>query len=421
MLQWNDLHPYNAVHVVRLLGAVDLDRLRQGIQALIERYELAALTLDRARGTYRLEGRPGASEFREIPADGNPDAAFRREIERQLNTPFPLGQGCAPLRFFLLPAREGFLLGLVYLHVIADAEPVVRFLRQLTEHYLGRPTAEAGGSAPERRSPEGALAGWGLGLLARQLADLPRRVRAIRACCRPPAGDALDLANRWTGLVLGAEELEVLLGTARRRGVTLNDLVLALLLKCVARLAPERRWASRRRRLAVGCIVNTRPGVRLETQAMVGVSLGSFVVTHDVPNGITVGELAREVSGQTRPMKQHRLWLGPSLELALARWWFAWSSPERQRLFYRKHYPLWGGVTNLNLNRLWDQSPAAAPIDYYRAVSTGPATPLVLAFTTVGRHANLGFTYRSGVFTAAEMESLTQEFQTRVNALRSER
>jgi hypothetical protein len=53
-------------------------------------------------------------------------------------------------------------------------------------------------------------------------------------------------------------------------------------------------------------------------------------------------------------------------------------------------------------------------MDYFRAVSTGPATPLVLSFTTVGEAANISLSYRQTVFTAGEVERLVGCF---LNAL----
>ena len=36
MLQWNELHPYNAVHVLRLPGSIDLERLCRVVRAVVE-------------------------------------------------------------------------------------------------------------------------------------------------------------------------------------------------------------------------------------------------------------------------------------------------------------------------------------------------------------------------------------------------
>ena len=43
MLEWNKLHPYNAVHVVRIPEALDLERLRSAITATLEGKGLTCL------------------------------------------------------------------------------------------------------------------------------------------------------------------------------------------------------------------------------------------------------------------------------------------------------------------------------------------------------------------------------------------
>ena len=60
MLQWNDLHPYNAVHVVRIPHALDLERLGKVINSTLETYGITNLTLNRDRGTYHYQGGRGA-------------------------------------------------------------------------------------------------------------------------------------------------------------------------------------------------------------------------------------------------------------------------------------------------------------------------------------------------------------------------
>jgi hypothetical protein len=64
----------------------------------------------------------------------------------------------------------------------------------------------------------------------------------------------------------------------------------------------------------------------------------------------------------------------------------------------------------MNLNSIWEQPQGERPIDYFRAVSTGPATPLVLSATTVKDVVNIGLTYRSTVFSAAEIEQVERYF-----------
>jgi hypothetical protein len=90
---------------------------------------------------------------------------------------------------------------------------------------------------------------------------------------------------------------------------------------------------------------------------------------------------------------------------------FQFFSTERRKKLYQKHYPLWGGLTNMNINSLWQQQDGAEPIGYLRAVSTGPVTPLVVSFTTAGQAALIGLSYRSTVFSRDEIERLKSWFQ----------
>ncbi len=59
----------------------------------------------------------------------------------------------------------------------------------------------------------------------------------------------------------------------------------------------------------------------------------------------------------------------------------------------------------MNLNTVWKEEDDSSPMDYFRAVSTGPATPFVLSATTVRDHLNLGISYRSAVFLPVEINS----------------
>ena len=64
----------------------------------------------------------------------------------------------------------------------------------------------------------------------------------------------------------------------------------------------------------------------------------------------------------------------------------------------------------MNFNAVWPQSDEAEPINYIRAVSTGPATPLVLSITTVRDIVNISISYRTTVFTKADIEYVESEF-----------
>ena len=86
-------------------------------------------------------------------------------------------------------------------------------------------------------------------------------------------------------------------------------------------------------------------------------------------------------------------------------------TPQRQRGLYAKHFPVWGGVTGLNLEPIWAQRGAVGTecLDYLRVVPTGPLCPLVMAATSVNGHMHIGIAYRKTVFGADVMARLAQD------------
>jgi NRPS condensation-like uncharacterized protein len=409
MLQWNDLHPYNAVHVVRIPRLLELNHLRDVINSTLETQGLIGLTLNRKQGTYWYEGGPALSEIRIIESRQGARTALELEIEYQLNTAFALHERFSPFRFFVAPGQDYFWLGVVYFHAMADAESIVLLLRRVTEAYQGKISTEV--SQPVEIYPRGhELMLSRPALLARKICALPSQAGNMRSSCRPPFRDPQDLNNGFVFFALEPRPLLVLGKAAKSAEVTLNDLFLALLMKSLSPLATRRALAPRRRRISVGCIVNLRKDLGLDRQQTFGLFLGSSVVTHEVPDEMSVIDLAKAIRRQTLALKQHKLYLATPLELGLARFLFSLYSTRGRQKFYQKNYPLWGGITNMNLNALWQTQDAAKPLDYFRAVSTGPATPLVLSVTTVNDFANIGLTFRSTVFSERDIERFKSEF-----------
>src|SRR5262245_1227495 len=92
MLQWNDLHPYNAIHVADVSGALDPERLNKSICSLLESQGLTRLELNRQRGQYCFHGGRADPDIRILKNGGSAEAILASEIERQLNLPFaPVG------------------------------------------------------------------------------------------------------------------------------------------------------------------------------------------------------------------------------------------------------------------------------------------------------------------------------------------
>jgi hypothetical protein len=411
MLQWNEMHPYTAVHVVRLRGPLEAARLRDSLNRTVAKHGLARLSLDCTRSAYQYTVGPADCEVSTIRGDDGSLSALHAEIERQLNLPFDHRQPFSPFRFLVAPATDSFFLGVAYFHPAADAESMVWLLRDIVTCYRER---GAPGSAnrfelyPDNRAHRL----WRRPcLVARKLLNLPAQVSNLRHSHRVTCRDAANMANGFLGFSLVPEDLRSLVAAAKSWSVTVNDLLMALLMKALAPGAEARQQSRQRRKLSLGCIVNLRQDLGLDAQRVFGVFLGSFIVTHEVPAGIPLRKLAADVACQTVPIKRHRLYLASPMELGFARFMLGFFSPGRRKKFYAKYYPLWGGITNLNLNRLWAPSDRHVPLDYFRAVSTGPVTPLALSVTTIGQRMNLGVSYRTTVFSKPDIEFLQSRFR----------
>ena len=411
MLQWNDMHPYNAIHVVRVPEILEVERVKSVVNATLEALRLTGLTLDRNAGTLRYSGGASFCEIKLLPSGENPLDLIRVEVEQQLNTPFAINQSFNPFRFFVASGPDFFFLGLTYFHAVADAESIVLLLKNVVETYVG--SSKEGVTGPLALYP----ARWDRLLryypraLFKKLISMPALIRDMRSSYRPKYLDPMDLSIRFTFFSVSPQNLAFLISTAKSLEITLNDLFLALLMKSVSNLPAARTRAGRRKKISVGCIVNVRKDLEFNSERVFGLFLGSFVVTHEVPHGIRLEDLARAVGKQTRGFKKDNIYLAAPVELRLARFMLRWFSPERRKKQYQKNYPLWGGITNMNLNVLWPQRDGDKRFDYFRAVSTGPATPLVLSVTTVGGVANVGITYRQTVFSAEDIKILTDCFE----------
>ncbi|HEV2695302.1 MAG TPA: condensation domain-containing protein [Verrucomicrobiae bacterium] len=420
MLHWNDLYPYNAVNVVRLPVVLDLTRLAQVINNLLATQGLTHLTLNRSQGTFCYHGGAADCEIRSVSHGANPINTVADEISHQLNTPFIIKARFNPFRFFVVPELAGFSLGIVYFHAIADAEAVLLLVRELVETYLAHKQSNL--SQPLDLYPkcrDGVLSHPRM--LARKLAALPAYLRDMRSSARRYCRDENDYGNRCDLFTMDAAALPALLRTAKAWDITLNDLFLALLLKCFSRLQSDRLSHHRRRKISIGCIVNLRKDLGLGGRRAFGPFLGSFVVTHALSSGITLQEIAQDIRHQTATIKKSRLYLGSSLELAVGRVLFSGYSGERQKRLYQKHFPLWGGITNVNLNTLWDQCATAQSFDCLSAVSTGPLVPLVFSVMTVRDRLNVALTYRPSFFSESDIGQIKHDLLEQLTDLEKDR
>ena len=425
MMRWRGLHPYNAVHVMTIAAELDRDRLAQCVNGTLGQMGLNALHLNRSRRRFRYGtvAQPLAVEFH--PAGADACATVRAEMEAQLNRPFPDTSTQIPFRCFAVVEGHCFHVGLAYDHFVCGGDSIVGVLQAVFAAYDGH-TKAARASAPPLLYPQTYRS-----ILARRpretmrgMANMPDALLRARRSARPRYSDVTDARNAFLLAHIDPQTFRALLRTSKSWGVTVNDFFLAALLHAMAPLADLRRTENPGLPIGVASIANIRSEFELPDARAFGQFLASFRVGHAVPPGISMQELAQDVQRETAAIKRDKVYLRIIFALAFAGLNWPFLSQRRRHRFFPRTYPVWGGVTMLNVDALWppvgaipgDIGPGVAraddtpmrgtptidargrAADYVRGVSTGPLTPFVLAISTCCAGAALGVSYRPSVF-----------------------
>jgi hypothetical protein len=419
MLRWRDLAPYNAVHVVRIDLPLDRQRLRHAIDGELAAFGLTGFELDRARDRFEYRGGPPRATLETAVCVGDAAEALRAEIERQIGLPFPPTGAFDPFRFFAIDTGEAFYLGLAYDQFVAAGDSIIALLAALADRYrhggtgTGRRAAPDLYPAPYRRMLL-AHPGWFL----RGLPGVPRMVARFRRAFRPRYPHGQDAGNAFAHFRIERPGFVAMRRAAKAWGVTLNDLLLAMILLALSPLAAERRGAARRKQLAIAAIINIRADCGADAAAAFGQFLSSFLVSHPVPPGITLEQLARDVHAETVRVKAGKLYLQTLFAMAVASVMSGLLRPPARARFYGKSYPVWAGTTSLNVDALWTGAGGQAPpSEYLRAASTGPHAPLVAVLTAASSAMHVGLSFRTAAFTREEIDKMAADIRRCVDTL----
>ena len=136
MLQWSELHPYNAIHTYRLAGPLHLLSLRRAIQDAFEHNGLGIAEIDPDGVCYRheIDNSIDLPEVEVIADDQSPEDCLTAHLSWELNRPFGRPR-CRPFRFTAVDAGpQSHYVSLVYDHWAADSVGA----RLLMRHVLGR-------------------------------------------------------------------------------------------------------------------------------------------------------------------------------------------------------------------------------------------------------------------------------------------
>jgi hypothetical protein len=414
MLEWRDYHPYNAVHAARVERSLDPGALASAIERELFEAGLTGLELDHARRRYVWRGTPSHVPLAIVDGSSDWPNALAAAIEHHLNLPFAREGAIEPFRFFAMEDGDAFFLGLAYDHFIAGGDSIVAMLESITARYLGT----RGEVEPIRLYPPTHARLFLRHPLhfVRGLARFPALAASCRRTIRPRYRDIGDGHNGFMLLPVGGDDYDALRNAARGWGVTLNDALMALLLVVQAAAMPKRDTAKRRHELAVASIINLRSAHGDDPHRTFGQFLGSFRVSHPVPRGSALPDIAADVRRATRRVKRDRLYLATLFAMAIDRQIGRLQTPEQRMAIYAKNYPVGAGVSSLDVESLWHDKSSRPPL-YLRGVPTGPLSPLVAAVTTCAGRMCIGLSYRTAAFSRDEAAALGRDLVARIQSL----
>ena len=414
VLQWDDLHPYNAAQILKIAGPAD-----SGAMAAAWQETLNALGLGRVhRADGHIQHQALNGELQQYPVQIlAPEQSLDDFVTAQLNRPFDDALE-PPFRPFILDQGDHHYAGIIYHHWIADSVSIRIVLR---EWFLRGHRLDLARKTPLRHPSGGywSLFGpnrtdWGLGegfLSSVRWSSRNRRVARLEH-----SGPS-DFNCRFSLHEIGDGVVAPLVAFARRNNATLNDLFLAVVAQLCGRFVPLRR-SRRRSDLALGTIVDLRPYSPQNLSDTFGLFLG-FTSTVCRPADLAdFPRLLQTVAAQSLLHKRTNMPLSSPVRmlagLAIGKLY------ERSKMieFYRKRVPLAGGISNVNLNGSWaaDFYPKAI-LDYIRVSPTGPMMPLVFTPTTLGNHLHVGLTYRPSIIPPDRAALMANQFVERLREL----
>ena len=419
MLRWRELHPYSAVHVVRIDRPLDAARLKITLDEYLLDVGLTGLELDLAGQRFEYTGGIPESAVAIHAGIDAPFTVLPREIERELNTPFAREGRLDPFRFFAIDAGQSFYLGLAYDHFIAGGDSIVVLLHGIVARYSGDRARPTSARSYERYPPTYRQLFFRHSWAAiRGIGGLWELVASCRRSVRPLFPGGADPHNAFTYCRVDAADFAAIVRTAKAWTVTVNDLLMAILLQVMEPLAGQRLPNRRRHELALASIVNLRRDFGLDPNTTFGQFLSSLRVAHALPPGISLEQLARDIGAETSRIKRGKLYLQSLIAMGASGLVWRFLSPANRALYHARNYPVWGGISVLDVDALWRHAdgPLPAP-EYIRAVSTGPVAPVIFAMTTSRGVLHAGVSYRTTAFSRETVDKILSGFVSLVRRL----
>lgn len=395
---WDQQHPYNAAQAMEIIGDFSADHVAASFNSALIDLGLADFVCDDTH--YWI------APYDDVVEIARPTDGFEAHLTREMNRPFNAGRDM-PFRPFDFVDNGKRYIGLVYQHWVADSVSIRMLMRQWLLRLIGE-----GGPNPVRLPLHGLLhefgptaAGWSaLGQTVSFLSYASQMKRMRRVDTKADQANAVLLRDGPDGLI------DAIKPRAKAAGATIGDVFLAA--AAIACDAHGPAHATKRRPdLALGTIVDLRARQTGRLADVFGLYLGFTMTTVRGSDlryfdrvlarvaSVRRSNLARKASEASQ--------MNMAVGYALGKLW----GPAKLREFYRKRFPLSGGLSSVNMSVGWAGEHHPAPLAAYHRVSpTGPMLPLVITPTTLGKTLRICCTYRSALLDTPRATALVDTF-----------
>lgn len=405
MQAWDETLPYNAVHSIQINRELDPERIPMIVSRAIEQHS-------------GLSYLPDKITIEHISPTGDIEEDLRSANESQLNQRFDRNHSEPFIRFFILPIdEENFILGLCYYHLIASADSICWLLESIVADYCETAIPHLD-TRPEKRQSSYR---W---LLLKQakffflwLAGASEFSKKVRAYSRLPRRHREGAKSRVATLSLSATQRAWIRDQTKQTGATFNDVVMGLALHSLAKHGPEQASHSRRNDLAVSSIVNIRQHFGPQKAGTFGLFLAVFSVSLPLKTIDSLGETFQRIHKQTERIKKDRLYLRNLFYVSFGTFWRKFLSKEQQENLNLKSFPLAASITNFFVDRFQNHLFDLPVSNYWRSVSSSPATPLVISATTFKDCMHLNFIYNDAIYESEEVASIADGIAKAMDSL----
>ncbi len=407
MLEWDKIHPYNAVHALSLEGRADVFGLQEAVRCACRAAGVSELVVDAARGTCIYQPFEDI-QIRELSGGRSTEHALRAVIREEMNKPFPAGPHF-PLRWIVFDdtANDAHYLVLAYHHVAADGYSIQALLALVLRHILGLSPPGGDSVLHPPRLNHGHLYGRGSHRLGhvRSLAGAVRQYFKLRRAHRMREDRSGLSETEFLSRSAPGGTLDRLREVCKAEGAGLNDVFLAALATALAQLTPARRTHRRRRKIAVATVLSNRRLASEDLSDVFGVYIRDAAVLIDKPDAGIRGVLSQVVP-QSRRFKRLHVSVEPSWRFLFVQYlWPALRIPHSEAS-YRKVFPLCAGVSTVSVDATRFGEAMGCVRRYVRACPPGPAMPMLLAPTLASGRLEFGLVFRSAYLNEAQGQEL---------------